>query len=42
MAGMSKMFTGKPWLWIAIAVAAGVGGWYLTQQLTKRIAGRNC
>ena len=34
MAGMSNMFTGKPWLWIAIAIAAGVG-WYLTQQLTK-------
>ncbi len=35
MAGMIKIFSGKPWLWIAIAVAVGVGGWYLTQQLTK-------
>lgn len=32
---MIKVFFGKPWLWIAITVAAGVGGWYLTQQLTK-------
>lgn len=32
---MIKIFTAKPWLWIAVAVAAGVGGWYLTQQLTR-------
>lgn len=32
---MIKVSFGKPWLWIAVAVAAAVGGWYLTQQLTR-------